>query len=154
MARPRKRIADSLVELNQFMMPEHANMMGNVHGGEIMKRVDEAGALCAIRHAQRPVVTVAIDSMTFHSPVRVGEVLCLRAHMNYVGRTSLEVGIEVIAEDPISGKCTHTNSALAVYVALGEDGRPIDVPELELVNATELARWEAAKERQHRRLTP
>lgn len=147
-----KRATESAVELHQFMMPEHANLLGNVHGGIIMKLVDEAGALCAIRHAQRPAVTVAIDSMTFHDPVRVGHVLCLLAKLNYVGRSSMEVSVEVTAEDPITGTKTHTNSAYAVYVALGDDGRPVHVPRLELTTDEERAAWNAAESRQRHRL--
>jgi uncharacterized protein (TIGR00369 family) len=147
-----KSVSDSAIELNHFMMPEHANLLGNVHGGIIMKMVDEAGALCAIRHAQRPAVTVAIDSMVFHFPVKVGDVLRLIARLNHVGRTSMEVGIEVISENPISGKRIRTNSANAVYVALGDDGKPVEVPRLELKTEEERQRSAAAKVRQARRL--
>ena len=148
----KKRVEDSEVELNQFMMPEHANIQGNVHGGIIMKLVDEAGALCAIRHAQRPAVTVAIDSMTFHSPVNVGDVLSLHARLNYHGKTSMEVEVKVVAEDPITGNRTHTNSAYAVYVALNDAGRPVRVPELEVVTEEDKSRWETGKVRQQNRL--
>lgn len=147
-----KNVSDSRVELHHFMMPEHANLHGNVHGGVIMKLADEAGALCAIRHANRPAVTVAIDSMTFLSPVHVGDVLALKASLNYVGRTSMEVGVKVIAENPLTGEKTHTNSAYAVYVALDPAGKPIRVPELELSTDDDKRRWNDAKERQERRL--
>jgi uncharacterized protein (TIGR00369 family) len=147
-----KRVEDSQVELNQFLMPEHANPLGNVHGGFIMKMVDEAGALVALRHAQRPVVTVAIDSMIFHSPVRVGEVVSLHGRLNYVGRTSMEVGVEVIAENPLTGRRTHTNSAYVVYVALDDEGHPTEVPRLLLETEEQRQRWERAKARQARRL--
>lgn len=148
----KKLVADSRVELNQFMMPEHANIQGNVHGGIIMKLVDEAGALCAIRHAQRPAVTVAIDSMTFLSPVRVGDVLNLQAQLNYVGKSSMEVGIKVVAEDPMTGIRKHTNSAYAVYVALTDEGRPMRVPELDLQTDEERDHWAAGEQRQQYRL--
>lgn len=147
-----KKIAESAVELNHFMMPEHANLLGNVHGGIIMKLVDEAGALCAIRHAQRPAVTVAIDSMMFHFPVKVGDVLRLVARLNHVGRTSMEVGIEVVSENPITGKQIRTNSATAVYVALDDKGKPIPVPQIEFISDEEKQRSAAAKLRQARRL--
>ncbi len=149
----KKRVNDSRVELHHFMGPEHANLIGNVHGGIIMKLVDEAGALCAIRHAQRPAVTVAINSMTFMSPVRVGDVLNLRACLDYVGHSSMEVAIEVIAEDPISGHHTPTNSAFAVYVALDDYGKPCEVPELIVETDDEKRRWEEGKTRQARRLS-
>ncbi|HEY6564201.1 MAG TPA: acyl-CoA thioesterase [Pirellulaceae bacterium] len=149
---PSKRVASSSVELHHFMMPEHANLLGNVHGGIIMKLVDEAAGLCAMRHAQRFAVTVAIDSMEFHEPVRVGDVLCLRARLNFVGRTSMEVGVQVTAENPITGQITHTNSALCVYVALDEHGKPVEVPGLELISEEERTRWGEAKTRQAHRL--
>ncbi len=147
-----KYVKDSQVTLNQLMLPQHANPMGNIHGGIIMKLVDETGALCAIRHAQHQVVTVVIDSMTFHSPVQVGEVLTLNASLNWVGRSSMEAGVRVVAENPITGECTHTNTAFVVYVALDDTGRPIDVPPLILETEEEKRRWTEAEIRQHRRL--
>lgn len=147
-----KHVKDSEVVLHHFMMPEHANPLGNVHGGIIMKLVDEAGGLCAMRHAQRPAVTIAIDSMTFHSPVHVGNVLMLYASLNYVGTSSMEVGVRVVAENPITGEKTHTNSAYLVYVALGDDGRPARVPRLILETDEDRRRWDEAKKRQAQRL--
>jgi uncharacterized protein (TIGR00369 family) len=147
-----KRATDSQVTLSQVMMPEHANPMGNVHGGVIMKLADEAGGLCAIRHAQRRVVTIAIDSMTFHSPVHVGNLVMLQASLNWVGRSSLEVGVRVIAENPLTGQCTHTNSAYLVYVALDDQGQPVEVPPLILETEEERRRWTNAEKRQQHRL--
>jgi len=147
-----KRVKDSQITLNQLMLPQHTNPMGNVHGGEIMKLVDETGALCAIRHAQRPVVTLVIDSMTFHSPVHVGDLVSLSASLNWVGRSALEVGVRVTAENPLTGEQTHTNTAYLVYVALGDDGRPTEVPPLILETDEERRRWTEADARQQRRL--
>ncbi len=106
-----------------------------------------------MRHAQRPTVTVAIDSVTFLSPVQVGNVLNLKASLNFVGRSSMEVGVKVIAEDPLTGQKTHTNSAHAVYVALSNDGRPIIVPRLLLETDAEQQRWDEGERRQRRRLS-
>lgn len=128
----RKSPDRSEVTLHQLMLPEHGNALGNVHGGMIMKMVDEAGAIAAMRHAQRPCVTIAIDSMTFRQPVHLGELLVCHARVTYVGRTSIEVTVQVHAENPITGEVTHTNSAHLVYVALREDGRPAKVPQLEV----------------------
>lgn len=133
------------------MLPQDANALGNVHGGMVMRLVDEAGAICAMRHAQRPCVTVAIDSMTFRSPVHVGELLQLTAHINYVGKTSMEVGVEVTAENPITRVRTHTNSAHLVYVALDDQGKPCGVPSMVLESDEERERWERGKDRQARR---
>jgi uncharacterized protein (TIGR00369 family) len=147
-----KQVKASQITLNQLMVPEDANYMGNVHGGVIMKLVDNTGGLCAMRHAQRQVVTVAIDSMTFHSPVQVGDVLTLNASVNWTGRTSIEVGVRVVAENPLTGECTHTNTAFLVYVALDDQGRPVEVPPLLLETAEERRRWTEAEARQQRRL--
>jgi uncharacterized protein (TIGR00369 family) len=148
---PAKCVAESASTLHQYMMPEHANPGGSVHGGLIMKMVDEAGAIAAMRHAQRPVVTIAVDSMTFKSPVLVGQLVTLHAEVTYVGRTSLEVAVRVLAEDPVKRSVTHTNSAFLVYVALDDERRPTSVPGLILETDAERANWEAGKARQERR---
>ncbi len=149
---PAKCASDSQVTLSQQMMPSDANPLGNVHGGYIMKLVDEAGGLAAMRHARRPVVTVTVDSMSFLSPVKVGHVVTLRSSVNWVGRTAIEVGVRVEAENPITGEITHTNSAFAVYVALADDGRPCPVPPLILETEDEKRRWTEGAKRQERRL--
>jgi acyl-CoA hydrolase len=133
------------------MMPEHANMLGTVHGGEIMKLVDEVAAICAMRHAQHTCVTLSVDSMTFRSAVHVGEVIQLDACVNYVGRTSMEIGVEVLAEDPIRGVVTHTNSAFLVFVAIGEDGAPVEVPRLILESEEDRQAFTAGAVRQNAR---
>jgi acyl-CoA hydrolase len=133
MSQPKKKTPESSrVRLHQLMLPEHGNALGNVHGGLIMKMVDEAGAIAAMRHAQRPCVTIAIDSMTFKQPVHLGELLICDARVTYTGRSSIEVSVQVHAENPITSDVTHTNSAHLGYVALGDDGRPCEVPPVEL----------------------
>jgi len=147
-----KPMRASHIQLAQMMMPEHANLQGNVHGGWIMKLADEAGALAAIRHAGRRVVTVAIDQMVFRQPIRIGDLVILEADVSYAGRTSIEVEVHVIAENPITSQRTHTNAAYLVYVAMGEDGKPAPVPPLLAENPAEKARMQAGQERQQRRL--
>jgi acyl-CoA hydrolase len=100
----------------------------------------------------RQVVTIAIDSMTFHSPVHVGNVVSFNASLNWVGHTSLEVGVHVVAENPLTGELTHTNSAFLVFVALGETGQPAEVPRLILETDEERRRWFEAEQRQQHRL--
>jgi acyl-CoA hydrolase len=112
------------------MQPQDANFMGNIHGGVIMKLIDEAAGACAFRFCRTRVVTAAIDRIDFHHPVRIGDLVRFMANVNYAGTTSVEVGVRVEAEDLVSGHDTHTNSAYLVFVALGDDGRPIPVPEL------------------------
>jgi uncharacterized protein (TIGR00369 family) len=134
------------------MHPEHANLLGNVHGGWIMKLVDEAGALACMRHAQRKVVTVAIDSMVFRQPIRIGDLIIINAEVSYTGRTSMEAEVQVLAENPVTGEQTHTNTAYLVYVALDDEGRPTSVPQLKVETEDEIRRMEKAKERQEYRL--
>lgn len=143
----------SRIQIAQLMQPEHANSQGNVHGGWIMKLVDEAGALACMRHAQRRVVTVAIDSMMFHQPIRIGDLVILTAEVTYAGRTSMEAEIQVIAENPITSQRTHTNTAYVVYVALDEQGNPAPVPPLVAESEEDLKRMEAARQRQAHRLS-
>lgn len=143
----------SCITISQLMQPEHANLLGNVHGGVIMKLVDEAGALACMRHAQQRVVTVAVDQMTFLQPIRLGDLVTLTAEVSYVGRTSMEAEIHVEAENPISGERTFTNDAYLVYVALGQDGRPVEVPPLLPENEAQRLRMEAGRARQAYRLS-
>jgi uncharacterized protein (TIGR00369 family) len=147
-----KTVAASRVTLSQLMQPEHANLRGDVHGGWIMKLADEAGALAAMRHAQARVVTVAIDQMRFHEPIRIGDLVVLEAEVTYVGRTSLETRVQVSAENPVSGDRTNTNTAYLVYVALDEAGQPRPVPPLVAETEAERRRLQAGRERQAYRL--
>lgn len=149
---PKKSSTESRVMLHQLMTPEHANALGNVHGGVIMRIVDECGALAAMRHARRPCVTIAIDSMTFREPVHVGALLACEAHVTYVGRTSIETAVRVHSENPVTGETTHTNSAFVVYVALGDDGRPCAVPQLALDTDEARKEFAAGVERQKHRV--
>lgn len=135
------------------MLPEHSNTQGNVHGGWIMKLVDEAGALACMRHAQHRVVTVAIDQMTFSHPIKIGDLVVLEAEVSYVGRTSMEAEVKVFAENPVSGDKRVTNTAYLVYVALDEAGKPVEVPELILETDLEKRRFELGKARQKYRIS-
>jgi len=147
-----KPIRASRVQISQLMHLEHANLLGNVHGGWIMKLVDEAGALACMRHSQRRVVTVAIDSMVFRQPIRIGDLVLLTAEITYTGKTSMEVEVHVSAENPITGDRTYTNTAYLVYVALDNEGKPTAIPPIIAETDEEKLRMEQAKERQRRRL--
>jgi acyl-CoA hydrolase len=143
----------SRIQLAQMMMPEHANTHGNVHGGWIMKLVDEAGALASTRHAAHRTVTVAIDQMVFRHPIHIGDLVLFNAEVTYAGHTSMEVEVHVIAENPISGEQIHTNAAYLVYVAIDDKGRPTRIPSLVAETPEEQARMAAAMERHQKRLS-
>ena len=147
-----KPIRASRISLAQMMQPEHANNLGNVHGGWIMKLVDEAGALACMRHAQRRVVTVAIDSMVFRHPIKTSDLVILNAEVTYTGSTSMEAEVQVIAENPITGQRWQTNTAYLVYVALDDEGKPTAVPPIIAETIDEERKSAEAKERQARRL--
>jgi acyl-CoA hydrolase len=142
----------SRIQLAQMMQPEHANRMGNVHGGWIMKLVDEAGGLAATRHAAHRTVTVAIDQMVFRQPIHIDDLVLLNAEVTYAGHTSMEVEVNVIAESPITGLQRHTNTAYLVYVAIDDDEKPTQIPPLLAETPEEQSRMDAARQRQHRRL--
>src|SRR5207245_5084386 len=112
------------VSLARIMDLSDANLLGNVHGGEVMKLVDTAGGLAALKHCGGPVVTVAMDEMSFLEPVFVGDVVTVKAMVNDTGRTSLEVGVRVEADNYVSGRHVHTSSAYLVYVALDREAQP------------------------------
>lgn len=147
-----KTTQSTCITLSQLMQPEHANMRGDVHGGWIMKLADEAGALAAMRHSQQRVVTVAIDQMMFHEPIRIGDLVTLEAIVTYAGRTSMETRVQVISENPITGQRSHTNTAYFVYVALDEEGKPVRVPGLIAESDLEKKRMQEGAERQAYRL--
>ncbi len=146
-----KPVSASRITLSQMMQPEHANNIGNVHGGWIMKLVDEAGALAAMRHAQKRVVTIAVDQMTFRHPIRTTDLVILNAEVSYTGRTSIETEVQVMAENPITGERWHTNTAYVVYVALDENGSPTPVPPLLPEFEAQRVRMEAGSQRQAQR---
>ncbi len=143
----------SRISIAQLMQPEHANTYGNVHGGWIMKLVDEAGALACMRHAQKRVVTVAVDSFTFREPIKIGDLVILNAEVTYTGRSSIEAEVQVIAENPITGERTHTNTAYLVYVALDDVGNSTTVHALVVETEEEKQRMEQAKKRQAYRIS-
>ncbi len=125
-----KPASQARVTLTQLMEVTDANVAGNVHGGVVMRLADTAAALAAIRHAGSLCVTVSVDELSFLEPVHVGNLLTLLASVNAVGTTSLDVGVRVEAEDPVTGRRVHAATAYLVYVALDADGRPRPVPPL------------------------
>lgn len=148
-----RRVGESRVTLAQLMQPMHANNHGNVHGGEIMRLMDEAGALACMRHAGHRVVTVAVDRMTFRQPIQLGDLITLTAEVSYVGRTSLEAEVLVSAENPVTGECVYTNTGYLVYVALNDEGHPVPVPPLIPEDEEQRQRMEDGKARQQYRLS-
>ena len=145
-------VARSQAVLVHWLGPTDANSAGFVHGGVVMKLCDSAAGLSGVRHSGGRVVTAGMDRMTFNEPIEIGELLTLRAAVNAVWRTSMEVGVRVEAERPASGEVRHTNTAYLTMVAVTADGRPREVPGLLCESGDEHRRQEAAQTRRRNRL--
>lgn len=130
-----------------LMTPDMANFSGNVHGGTILKYLDQVAYACASRYAGHYVVTLSVDQVVFREPIHVGELVTFLASVNFTGRTSMEIGIKVVTEDIRKQLVRHTNSCYFTMVAMGEDGRPAGVPPLEATSLEMRQRMEAARQR-------
>lgn len=141
------RMSDARATIVRLMMPPDANPHGNVHGGVIMKFVDEVAGIVAHRHARRNVVTARLDRMDFHEPVFVGNALILDARLAFTGRTSMEVMVDIRAENLDTGEVVHTGTAWLTMIALNERGRPVAIQPIEPESDEERALHEVARQR-------
>jgi acyl-CoA hydrolase len=151
-ARAARPVRDSQHETSEIMMPQHANILGHVFGGVILSMMDRTAAVAAIRHARGNCVTVSVDRVDFREPIHVGDLVIMKASVNYAGRTSMEIGVRVEAENMIDGVRRHTNSCYLTFVAIDRNGRPVEVPQLLPETPAEERRYAAAMERRRRRL--
>lgn len=150
--RPARPVSASRQDSSALMMPEDANLLGHVFGGAIMALMDKTAAVCAMRHARQQCVTVSVDRIDFREPIHVGELVVLKASVNFAGRSSMEVGVRVEAEDLRTGNRRHTNSCYLTFVAIDSEGRPSPVPSIIAESQDEQRRFEAAQARRARRL--
>lgn len=145
-------VSASQATMSELMMPHHANNMGNVFGGVILSLIDRVAAVAATRHARRQCVTVSVDRVDFLQPIYLGELVTARASVNFAGRTSMEVGIKIEAENLVTGERRHTNSCYVTYVAIDERGKPTAVAPVVPESEEERRRFQAAEQRRARRL--
>jgi acyl-CoA hydrolase len=145
-------VRESRHESSALMMPADENVRGHVFGGAIMAMLDKTAAVCAMRHARMPCVTVSVDRIDFREPIMVGELIIMRASVNFVGKTSMEIGVRVESENLLTGSRRHTNSCYATFVALNDVGKPAVVPPLLLETDEDRRRHAAAQARRQRRL--
>jgi acyl-CoA hydrolase len=150
--RPERPVRESQHETSALMMPGDSNNLGHVFGGVILALMDKTAAVAAIRHSRNDVVTVSIDRVDFREPIHVGDLVILKASVNFVGRTSVEVGVRVEAEDLITGRRRHTNTAYLSFVAIDRNGRPVEVPGLAAETDEERRRMAAGAQRRARRM--
>ncbi|HET6266823.1 MAG TPA: acyl-CoA thioesterase [Acidobacteriota bacterium] len=148
----RKTVRESQVETIEIVFPNDANPHGNIFGGRVMQFIDIVGSVSAMKHARRAVVTASMDQLDFKAPVKVGEVLILHASVNYVGRTSMEVGVKVMAENPLTGERRQTSTAYLTYVAVDEKGCPVEMEPIIPETADEKRRYKEAQARRKHRL--
>ena len=147
-----KKVKDSSITTAIIMMPEDANPAGNVHGGIIMKHVDEAAGIVAFRHSRNNSVTASIDSLVFHYPVFVGDLLTLKASINLTAKSSMEIGVRIESENLLTGEVRHNASAYLTFVALDKAGRPTQIPSLVFETEEEKRRNNQAQTRRKNRL--
>jgi len=147
MKQKNKTPADSAIDMREMVMPFHTNPQNTVFGGTVMSWIDIAAAMVAARHCGRPVVTAHISDIDFIAPVKMGYHVLIQASLNYVGRTSMIVGVRVTSENPQTGESRITTKAYLTFVALDDQGRPMKVPELSYVTEDEIRRFENAKKR-------
>lgn len=148
----KKRALDSQIEMTEFVMPNDTNQLNNLFGGRLMQWMDIAGSLAASRHANKTVATVAVDSLDFRHPIRLGELVSLKAFLTWTGRTSMEVKVLIYAENLKTGNRLLTNKAYMTFVALDENDKPINVPELIIENDEQKKEFNEANERRKQRL--
>jgi uncharacterized protein (TIGR00369 family) len=145
-------VSGSKTVMAKTMLPSDANPYGNVHGGEVMRLIDDCAGAAAIRHARTRVVTAFVDELSFLAPVYVGNLVTAKASVNHVGKTSMEVGVRVEAEDLETGKVVHVSSAYLVFVAIDAQGKPRALPPLIVETDDERRRMRAAEQRRSERL--
>jgi acyl-CoA hydrolase len=147
-----KTVANSQVEMIEIIFPNDANPLGNIFGGRVMQLIDIVASIAAMRHCRNAVVTASMDRLDFVSPAYVGEVLILQASVNFVARTSMEVGVKVTAENPLTGERRHTASSYVTYVAIDKSGKPVPVPTIQPETEEQERRFKQAEERRNHRL--
>ena len=147
-----KTVSETAVVVSQMMTPQDVNLAGNVHGGVIMRLIDNVAAIVAVRHAKTNIVTASIDRLDFHSPIYAGNLVTFKASLNLVGRSSMEIGVRVETENLMTGEIRHTASAYLTFVALDKFGKPITIPPLILKSEADKRRNSQAKDRRAVRL--
>ena len=142
-----KSIKDSQVIMHELVLPNDTNVLGNVHGGRVMCLMDICAAMTAYKHARKPVVTASVDQLDFLAPAKKGDILILKSSVNYAHRTSMEIGVRIDAESPLTGEVRHTATAYLTFVAIDENNKPSVIPKILPATENEKRRYERAKKR-------
>ena len=142
-----KTIKDSQVVMHELVLPNDTNVLGNVHGGRVMCLMDICAAMSAYKHARKPVVTASVDQLDFLAPAKKGDILILKSSVNYAHRTSMEIGVRIDAESPLTGELRHTATAYLTFVAIDENNKTSEIPKIKPATDNEQRRYDRAKKR-------
>ncbi|MBC8311294.1 MAG: acyl-CoA thioesterase [Candidatus Marinimicrobia bacterium] len=142
-----KTVQNSIVVMHELVLPNDTNVLGNILGGKVMHYMDICAAMSAYKHARSPVVTASVDRLNFLAPAKMGDILILKSSVNYTGNTSMEVGVRIESEDPISGEINHTASAYLTFVSLDDNKKPKVVGAVIPESEDEIRRFKQAKNR-------
>ena len=142
-----KSIKESQIIMHELVLPNDTNVLGNVHGGRVMCLMDICAAMTAYKHARKPVVTASVDQLDFLAPAKKGDILILKSSVNYTHRTSMEIGVRIDAESPLTGDVRHTATAYLTFVAIDGNNKPSEIPKILPATENEKRRYERAKKR-------
>lgn len=143
----KKTVSKSEVVMHELVLPNETNVHGNIFGGKVMYYMDMCAAMSAYKHARKPVVTASVDRLNFLAPAKMGDIIILKSLVNYVSKTSMEVGVKIESENPLTGEVRHTASAHLTFVALNKDNKPTSVDPIVPESDDEVRRYDRGKER-------
>jgi len=143
----KKTVSNSQVIMHELVLPNETNVHGNIFGGKVMYYMDMCAAMSAYKHARKPVVTASVDRLNFLAPAKMGDIIILKSLVNYVSKTSMEVGVKIESENPLTGEIRHTASAHLTFVALNKNNKPTSVDSIIPESEDEVRRYERGKER-------
>ncbi len=147
-----KLVKDSQVIMHELVLPNDTNLLGNILGGRVMHLMDICAAMSAYKHARRPVVTASVDHLDFLAPAKKGDIVILKSSVNYVHSTSMEVGVRIEAETPLTGEMRHTATAYLTFVALNDNKKPTRIPDISPQTKKEIYRFREGKRRHKQRI--
>ncbi len=149
----KKTVQNSIVVMHELVLPNDTNVLGNILGGKVMHYMDICAAMSAYKHARSPVVTASVDRLNFLTPAKMGDILILKSSINYTGNTSMEVGVRIETEDPLTGEINHTASGYLTFVSLDDERKPKSVPAIKPETEDEKRRFKQAQKRKEIRKT-
>lgn len=143
----KKTVSNTHVTMNELVLPNETNVLGNIFGGKVMYYMDMCAAMSAYKHARKPIVTASVDRLNFLAPAKMGDIIILKSSVNYTSKSSMEVGVKIESENPLTGKIKHTASAYLTFVALNEHKKPTSIEPIIAESEEDIRRYNSGKER-------